>query len=128
MNTDRLIPSVPSLLRRTMLVVLLPVLTCACANRIGPIGLELRENGRFDIEWRHYLELAPHKSLAFAGDVEGLYVIGYGFDQITSDAAEFAAMRDCELRRADKRIAEVCRTVAVDAELIDVLLAARNVP
>jgi hypothetical protein len=125
MNTERLIPSI---LRRATLVAVLALLACACANGLGPIGLEMRENGRFDIEWRRYLELAPHKSLAFAGDVEGLYVIGYGFDQITSDAAEFAAMRDCELRRADKRIDDVCRTVAVDAELIDVLLAARDVP
>jgi len=128
MNTERLIRPVPPVLRRATLVVLLALLACACANGLGPIGLELRENGRFDMEWRRYLELAPHKSLAFAGDVEGLYVIGYGFDQITSDAAEFAAMRDCELRREDKRIEETCRTVAVGTELIDVVLAARDVP
>jgi len=102
-----------------VLVALLSPLLCACTSGNGAMGLELRENGRFDSEWRLYLQLASHKSLAFAGDIEGRYVIGYGFDEVTEEAAKFAAIRDCKMRRSDKRIEDECRTVAVDDELVE---------
>lgn len=102
-----------------LLIVAMPMLAAACGFGRSPIGLELRESGRFDSEWRHYLKLTPHKSLAFAGEVEGRYVIGYGFDEITGHAAEYAALRDCEIRRVDKRIEPECRTVAIDDKFID---------
>jgi hypothetical protein len=103
-----------------LLMLTLPLLVPACGvfGR-SPIGLELRESGRFDSEWRRYLQLPPHKSLAFAGEVEGRYVIGYGFDEISGHAAEYAALKDCEIRRVDKRIESECRTVAIDDEFID---------
>jgi hypothetical protein len=89
---------------------------------LDPIGLELRSSGRFDTEWRAYLKLPPHKSVAIAGDVEGRYVIGYGFEKATRAAASSAAMEDCNLRRADKRIEDSCRIVAVDDEMIGDLI------
>jgi hypothetical protein len=101
------------------LIVVLPLLAAACGFGRSPIGSELRESGRFDSEWRRYLQFPPHKSLAFAGDVEGRYVIGYGFDEVSGHAAEYAALRDCEIRRVDKRIETECRTVAIDDEFID---------
>lgn len=118
MNTETPVPSSPSLRRMTRLL-LVTVLMCACSGERGPIGLKLRSSGRFDSEWRHYLEFAPHKSLAFAGDVEGRFVIGYGFAEITADAAESAAISDCELRRRDRKIEDPCRIVAVDDERVE---------
>jgi hypothetical protein len=105
-----------------LLCVLLFVLLSACTSERGPIGLQLRSSGRFDTEWRAYLKLPPHKSIAFAGDVEGRYVIGYGFEKATTAEAMSAAMEDCNLRRADKRIEDSCRIVAVDDEMIGDLI------
>jgi hypothetical protein len=107
-----------SLRRNTGWLVSIPLVLCACVSEHGPIGLELRSSGRFDSEWRHYLQLEPHKSLAFAGDVEGRYAIGYGFEGATLAEAMTAAIDDCNLRRADKRIEDPCKIVAVDDELI----------
>ena len=107
-----------SMLRWVMQIALIPLLLCACTSEHGPIGLELRTSERFDTEWRNYLKLAPHKSVAFAGDVEGRYVIGYGFEMATRAEAISAAIEDCNLRRADKRIEDPCQIVAVDDELI----------
>jgi hypothetical protein len=98
--------------------VLIPLLLCACTGARGPIGLQLRTSERFDTEWREYLKLPPHKSVAFAGEVEGRYVIGYGFEKATPAEAMSAAIEDCNLRRADRRIEDTCRIVAVDDELI----------
>ncbi len=110
---------VPSSLRRMTRLLLVAVLMCACSGQRGPTGLQQRAIGRFDSEFHHYLQFAPHKSLALAGDVEGRFVIGYGFDEITVDAAESAAISDCELRRRDKRIEDPCRIVAVDDERVE---------
>jgi hypothetical protein len=108
-----------STLRRTIgWLVSISLALCACVSEHGPIGLELRSSGRFDSEWSHYLKLETHKSLAFAGDVEGRYAIGYGFEQATLAEAMTAAIEDCNSRRRDKRIEDPCRIVAVDDELI----------
>ena len=107
-----------SMLRWVMQIALIPLLLCACTSERGPIGLQLRTSGRFDTEWRDYLKLPPHKSVAFAGDIEGRYVIGYGFEKATRAEAISAAIEDCNLRRADKRIEDPCQIVAVDDELI----------
>jgi len=109
---------VASTLPSVMWAAFFPLLMCACTIDHGPIGLELRSSGRFDSEWNHYLQLEAHKSLAFAGDVEGRYVIGYGFEEATLAEAMTAAIDDCELRRADKRIEDPCKIVAVDDALI----------
>ena len=115
MNAGNLVASA---LRQVVRAVFLPLLLCACTIDHGPIGLELRSSGRFDYEWNHYLQLQAHKSLAFAGDVEGRYVIGYGFEEATLAEAMAAAIDDCNLRRADKRIEDPCKVVAVDDALI----------
>jgi hypothetical protein len=107
-----------SMLRWVVQVALIPLLSLACTGERGPIGLQLRTSERFDTEWRDYLKLPPHKSVAFAGDPEGRYVIGYGFEKATRAAAMSAAIEDCNLRRADKRIEDPCEIVAVDDELI----------
>jgi hypothetical protein len=87
------------------LIVVLPLLAAACGFGRSPIGLELRESGRFDSEWRRYLQFPPHKSLAFAGDVEGRYVIGYGL-RCTGrlrDPVRRQAYRDRMPDRRDRR-------------------------
>jgi len=115
MNAGNLVAST---LRSVMWAAFFPLLLCACAREHGPIGLQLRSSGRFDSEWNHYLQLEAHKSLALAGDVEGRYVIGYGFEEATLAEAMTAAIDDCDLRRADKRIEDPCKIVAVDDALI----------
>jgi hypothetical protein len=62
--------------------------------------------------------LEPHKSLAFAGDVEGRYAIDYGFEEATLAETITAAIEDWNFRRADKRIEDPCKIVAVDDEPI----------
>lgn len=106
------------LIQIELIPLLVGVLLCACTGERGPIGLQLRSSGRFDTEWREYLKLPPHKSVAFAGDTEGRYVIGYGFEKATRAEAMSAAMEDCNQRRADRRIEDSCRIVAVNDEMI----------
>ena len=107
------------LARTVLLLPLLAMLVQACPRRAGTIGLELRDSGRFDAEWRRYLALDPHKSLAFSGDLEGRFVLGYSHDEASEGVAVENALADCRSRRTDRRIEDECRTIAVDDELVE---------
>jgi hypothetical protein len=89
----------------------------ACAG--GPsIGIRLPKLTRFDAEWRTYKKLPAFKSLAVAGDRDGIYVSGVAYDHRHRESAVEAALRYCEERRIDRRIAAPCETVAIDDQAI----------
>jgi hypothetical protein len=78
----------------------------------------LHSKTQFESEWQHYLDLPDHKSLAVAGDRDGVYVSGvaYGYPSARRADAVADALRYCEERRLDRSIADDCRTYAIDGE------------
>ena len=102
--------------RRCLLFVvcLLPLVGCYLSPR--PVGVKLRKRTQFESEWRAYLNLSPFKSLAVAGDLNGVYVSGFAHDSATQELADEEALRHCQQRRRDRRIDEPCRTYAVGDE------------
>jgi hypothetical protein len=82
-----------------------------------PIGIELRSRTQFESEWNNYLRLPSAKSLAVAGDLNGVYVSGLAYDLQSTEAAVGAAIEYCEQRRIDRRIAADCRTYAIGDEI-----------
>jgi len=97
----------------TLAAVALPLCVVACAG--GPtIGIKLPRHTRFEAEWRTYRKLPEYKSLAVAGERDGIYVSGVAYDHRHRESAIEAALRYCEERRIDRRIAAPCETVAID--------------
>jgi len=90
-----------------------------CGPSRTPIGIELRATGRFDGELGRYASFAPHKSLAFVGEPDGVYVFGYAHELADKDAAVAQALKECEARRQDRRIEGSCRTIAIDDEMLE---------
>lgn len=90
------------------------LLLSGCVRIDAPIGIELRAKTRFESEWKHYLELPTHKSLAVAGDPSGVYASGSTFGYGDRAAAVRDALNFCRERRADRRVTDECRTYAVD--------------
>jgi hypothetical protein len=90
-----------------------------CAPSRKPIGIELRSTGRFDGEIGRYASFDQHKSLAFAGEPDGVYVFGYAHEMADKDAAVAQALEECEARRKDRRIEGSCRTIAIDGEMLE---------
>lgn len=78
-----------------------------------PIGIEMRNKTQFESEWNAYLAMPEPKALAVAGDLDGVYVSGFAADADSEQHARDKAVRDCEDRRVDRRIADPCRTYAV---------------
>lgn len=95
---------------------LLPVLSCYRSPR--PIGVKLRKRTQFESEWKAYLKLSPFKSLAVAGDLNGVYVSGFAHDAATQELADEEALQHCEQRRRDRRIDDPCRTYAVGEDKV----------
>ncbi len=54
-----------------------------------------------------------------AGDLEGVYVSGFAYAYPLPQLAADEALERCEERRADRRIADPCRTYAIGDELAD---------
>lgn len=101
------------------LLLAVGLLTLAgCFRSPRPIGVKVREQTRFESEWKGYLKLSPLKSLAVAGDVNGVYVSGFAQASPTRERAVEGALQHCELRRLDRRIADPCRTYAVGDEKV----------
>ena len=78
------------------------------------MGIPLRTTSRFEAEWTSYLALPPHKALAVAGDVEGVYVSATACGDPSAQVASDRALRACEQRRKDRRIESGCQIYAVD--------------
>jgi len=73
------------------------------------IGVEMRNKTQFESEWKDYCEAKPFKTLAFAGDVDGVYVSGLVTNAASQEEARSEALRACERRRIDMRIPAACR-------------------
>lgn len=84
---------------------------CAAAPTLG---IKLPAHTRFESEWRIYEKLPEYKSLAVAGDRDGIYAAGVAYDHRHRESAVEAALRYCEERRSDRRIDAPCETVAID--------------
>jgi hypothetical protein len=82
------------------------------------MGVALRTRTQFESEWKNYLRLAPAKSLAVAGDLNGVYVSGLAYDHQSTEAAVEAAIEYCEQRRADRRIEDTCSTYAIGDQIV----------
>src|SRR6185503_1363731 len=96
---------------KTILALLIMTIFAGCAR--APIGVPLPDRSRFQNQWKHYVRLQPHKAIAVAGSMSGLYVAGYAFGYTSESDAMEAALADCELRRADRRIEDPCRMFAI---------------
>lgn len=90
-----------------------------CLRSRKPIGVPLVSTARFESELRKYASFGSRKSLALAGDPHGTYVLGYGHALADEEDAIARALADCDQRRQDRRIADPCRTIAIDDELLE---------
>ncbi len=104
--------------RRLAFVRLAIGVLCACALAActlpqRTLGIEMREQSRFQQQWKRYQKLEDFKALVIAGDVEGVYVSGFSYEMASTDEAVRAALDLCEQRRTDRRIVAPCRTVAI---------------
>jgi len=90
-----------------------------CLRSRKPIGVPLVSTARFEAEFRKYASFGSCKSLALAGDPHGTYVLGYGHALADQEDAIARALADCDQRRQDRRIADPCRTIAIDDELLE---------
>jgi hypothetical protein len=87
------------------------IMGCVPASR--PIGIPLRHKTQFQSEWKDYLTLPGEKSLAVAGNLDGVYVSGHGRGAPSTDSAVREALARCEQRRLDRHIPRECETYAV---------------
>jgi hypothetical protein len=63
--------------RLSVIATLLVMTTGVACGRAGkPIGIPLRTKTQFQSEWKRYLTLPEEKSLAVAGDLDGVYASG----------------------------------------------------
>ena len=85
----------------------------------GAIGIPVNSRTQFESEWSTYLRLSGFKSLAVAGDLEGVYVSGFAHAYPLPQLAVDEALERCEERRADRRIADPCRTYAIGDEIAE---------
>jgi hypothetical protein len=98
--------------------LLLAVASAGCRSRGGgAIGIPVNSRTQFESEWSTYLRLSGFKSLAVAGDLEGVFVSGFAHAYPIPQLAIDEALERCEERRADRRIADPCRTYAIGDEL-----------
>jgi hypothetical protein len=98
--------------------LLLVVATAGCwSSGGGAIGIPVNDRTQFKSEWSTYLRLSGLKSLAVAGDLEGVYVSGFAHAYPLTQLAVDAALERCEERREDRRIADPCRTYAIGDEI-----------
>jgi hypothetical protein len=93
------------------LLILLALPGCWLPSQ--PIGIEMRNKTRFESEWQAYLDLPGPKALAVAGDLDGVYASGFAAGASNEQEATDQALRDCDDRRADRRIADPCQTYAI---------------
>ena len=106
------------MVRWVVAIVLLTV--CAgCFMSTGPLGVAMRTKSQFEIEVRRYAKLPAQKSMAIAGDPQGIYVSGYAYDYPTKEVAVQEALRYCELRREDRGVEATCRTYAIDDKFLE---------
>lgn len=85
----------------------------SCNLGPGRIGVRLEKMPRFDWEWGRYLEIPGCKSLAVAGNPEGVYVSGVASESESLEEAIGEALALCDARRADRGVDEVCQIYAV---------------
>jgi hypothetical protein len=103
---------------RTFSALLLSaVLLAGCASWGRPIGMPLRNKTRFASEWKDYTELPGFKALAVAGDLGGKYVSGWTSEYCEQQSATADALKNCEQRRRDRRIAGQCWVYAIGDEI-----------
>jgi hypothetical protein len=88
----------------------------------GAIGIPVNDRTQFESEWSSYQRLSGFKSLAVAGDLNGIYVSGFAHVYPLPQLAEDDALARCEERRADRRIPSPCRTYAIGDEVLDAQL------
>lgn len=99
-------------------LVLVVFALSGCYRQPQPMGIPLRQKPRFAAEWGTYTKLPGRKSLAVAGDPDGIYVSGVAYDHRHEETAIEAALRYCEERRADRNIEPPCRTYAIGNERV----------
>jgi hypothetical protein len=107
-------PHIRGAARLPVIATLLVMTTGVGCGRTGePIGIPLRAKTQFQTEWKLYLSLPEEKSLAVAGDLDGVYASGIAQGAVSSEAAIAGALAWCEQRRQDRRITATCETYAV---------------
>src|SRR5512134_3402282 len=90
--------------RLPVIATLLVMTTGVGCGRAGkPIGIPLRAKTQFQSEGKRYLSLPEEKSLAVAGDLDGVYASGIAQGAASTEAAIADALAWCEQRRKDRR-------------------------
>jgi hypothetical protein len=90
-----------------------------CISSGSPMGVTFKSRTQFEVEWSAYLEMAPHKAMAIAGDIDSQYVLGYSHAYPTEASAIDEALEACEERRTDRRMEAPCKLYASSDELRD---------
>jgi len=91
-------------------VALLP-LGCKTSVREGP------HEGIASI-WRDYLEMAPERALAIAGNPDRHWLAAASGGHASRDEAEEAVLIECRARRAVRRMQAECRLYATGSEIV----------
>jgi hypothetical protein len=88
-------------------------LLAGCRSAHEPMGIKLEKETRFQSEWKKYLELPQYKAIAIAGDINGVYASGVSQGQTDWQVAVVQALKECEVRRKERGIAQPCSTFAI---------------
>ena len=99
--------------RSGAIVLAMTTMMIGCVPAGRPIGIPLRNKTQFQSEWKDYLTLPGEKSLAVAGNLDGVYASGHGQGAASTASAVREALARCELRRLDRHIPAECETYAV---------------
>lgn len=92
-------------------------LLAGCASWGRPIGIPLRNKTQFASEWNNYKKKPGFKALAVAGDLGGAYVSGWTSEFCEQQKATVEALKRCEERRRDRKIAGQCQVYAIGDEI-----------
>jgi len=103
-----------------LLVLALVFTTVACMHLSKPIGIKLRGSTQFEANWKSYTKLPASKAFALAGEVSSKHVSGLAWGKASAEDAANEALRFCEERRRDRRIAESCHLYALGDRILTV--------
>lgn len=104
---------------RLLALAAVAALWTGCSVSHQPIGLPLRRTIQFAAEWKRYLALDSHKSMAVAGDLRGRYAMGYAFAGASEQMVVESALMHCEQRRTERRIDSGCTTYAIGDRIVN---------
>ncbi len=96
-------------------------LLLACAALLPPacaMGSRSEPHPGIASLWRDFLEMAPERALALAGDPDRRWVGAAAAGRASQIEAEQSALAECRWRRAARRMRAPCRLYATGDEIV----------